>query len=478
MNGYSPKDLFFDEQAREKLITGIAKVEKAVGSTLGPRGNTVLMESQSHTHGMTVTKDGVTVAKSISLLDPVENLAVRVLRQASEETANQSGDGTSTSLVLAKAIIDNFLTVIESDKSLNPNFLIRELRSESAKVVASLEKRSIKVTKGRLKNVATISANNDHKIGAIIADAYKKVGKHGVVTPAKSDTNETYIEVTKGIRMDKGFMNRVFANNQSNDECVMEDSASSHLSVLLSTTEITNISHIENVIADTIQNNKQLVMIANVSRNISNVIAQNVHKGVIRAVVERVSQLEEALSRETNQGNKEHIKKRIASLMGGIGVVYAGGDTSMEQKELYDRIDDAIQAVRSSLEEGILPGGGAALYHESVRLSEENGLTSANSDVEQAHRLAARNILINAMIVPMYRIAGNAGIDLAGLSFTDENLRMGYDVVNNKTVDMIKEGIIDPAKVTKSALLNAVSAASTIMTTNAVVTLARSYESS
>ena len=539
MNGYQPKDLHFDQEAREKLIKGINKVEKAVGSTLGPRGNTVLMESQNHTHGMTVTKDGVTVAKSISLIDPVENLAVRVLRQASEETANQAGDGTTTSMVLAKAIIEEFIKATESNKDLNPNFLIRELRKQTSEIVKNLTNRSIKVTKGRLKNVATISANNDHLIGKIIAEAYKEVGQDGVVTVSKSDTTETHVEVTRGIRMDKGFTSRIFANNEANDELVFEDTKASKLVILLSTTEISNISHIENVIADVIQNNKQLVLIANTTKNIKTVIAQNVSRGTIKACIieppsfgykqnelmsdialmtgatlfsdetgddismiterdlgtaksitadsssavlvsnelneadvdERIEQLKIALKNETTQVNKDHIKKRIASLSGGIAVVYAGGDTQMEQKELYDRIDDAIQAVRSSIEEGILPGGGAALWHESLRI-----LNSGLADSATPEALHASQILMKAMTSPMRRIAENAGADISGISFNDDKMRLGYDAVGMEVVDMINAGIIDPAKVTKSALTNAVSAASTIMTTNAVVTLARSYE--
>jgi len=540
MNGYQPKDLHFDQEAREKLIKGINKVEKAVGSTLGPRGNTVLMESQNHTHGMTVTKDGVTVAKSISLIDPVENLAVRVLRQASEETANQAGDGTTTSMVLAKAIIEEFINSTTSEKSLNPNFLIRELRKQTAEVIKNLEKRAIKVTKGRLKNVATISANNDYAIGKIIADAYKEVGHDGVVTVSKSDTTETHVEVTRGIRLDKGITSRVFANNEAKDEAILEDSPSSKIAILLSTTEISNISHLENVIADVIQKNKQLVIIGNTTTSIKTVIAQNVSRGTIKAciieppsfgykqnelmsdiammtgatlfsdesgndisivlesdlgtaksvtadsssavivsktanedeITERVNQLREALKNEKLSGSREHIKKRIASLSGGIAVVYAGGDTQMEQKELYDRIDDAIQAVRSSIEEGILPGGGAALWHEALRILNSR-LADDHTTLESVH---ASQILMRAMTAPMKRIADNAGADISGISFSDDKMRLGYDAVAMEVVDMINAGIIDPAKVTKSALTNAVSAASTIMTTNAVVTLARSYE--
>jgi chaperonin GroEL len=538
MNGYQPKDLYFDDEARKKLVRGIEKVEKAVGSTLGPRGNTVLMESQTHTHGMTVTKDGVTVAKSISLIDPVENLAVRVLRQASEETANQAGDGTTTSMVLAKAIIEEFIKVTSENTTLNQNFLIRELRKKTSEIVKNLEKRSIKVTRARLKSVATISCNNDPVIGAVISGAYKEVGNSGIVTVAKSDTTETHVEITRGIRLDKGMTSRVFANNEAKDHAIFEDTQKSKIYILLSTTEISNISHLEAVLSHVMKENSQLIIIANTTTSISTVIAQNVNRGTIKACIinppnfgykqnelmsdiammtgatlfsdesgedisiaspgdlgtaktvtadsssavivsktideekinERINQLNEALKGEKMIGNKAHIKNRIASLSGGIAVVFAGGDTQMEQKELYDRIDDAIQAVRSSIEEGILPGGGAALWHESLRIS---GDYYDDSSLEATF---ACRILMMALRSPMYRISQNAGVDISKISFEDKKMRLGYDAVNMKKVDMITAGIIDPAKVTKSALINAVSAASTIMTTNAVVTLARSYE--
>lgn len=202
--GYSPKELSFDDQGRAQLISGIKKLSKAVSSTLGPNGNTVLIESPGHTHGITVTKDGVTVAKSIDLIDPIENLAVRIMRQAADRTATDAGDGTTTSIVLAEAIILSGVGHLSNNPNLNRTELLRSLVEVSELVVEKLKSKGKKLTNAMLIDVATISSNNDKNIGSIIADVYKDVGKNGIVTVEKSQSTETYAETTLGLKIDRG----------------------------------------------------------------------------------------------------------------------------------------------------------------------------------------------------------------------------------------------------------------------------------
>ena len=415
--GYSPKDLHFADKARSKLISGISKMAKAVKSTLGPMGNTVLIESNQHTHGITVTKDGVTVAKSIQLLDPVENLAVQMMREAASRTAANAGDGTTTAIVLTEAIVNQ--GVQELEKAKNKPQVLRDMVDVTNDVVKSLKKRSRAVTKQKLLDVATISANNDKYVGKIIADTYNSVGKNGIVTVEKSQGSETGFETTNGLKIDRGYSSPLFINNHKKDECVMED-----VHILVSDAEINNILVIENILKPIINEGKKLLIVAPCSQQVINTLAANVMKNSLKlcaiippsfgykqhelmqdialsvgatyysektgddlsvisfgdlgyakkiivgrdssiilkddqqvdnvAITQRVDQLWDAHKITTSKQDKEFILSRIASLTGGVGVIYVGGNTDLEQKELFDRVDDAVCAVRSALEEGIL----------------------------------------------------------------------------------------------------------------------------
>ena len=523
--GYSPKDLHFADEARSKLISGISKMAKAVKSTLGPMGNTVLIESNQHTHGITVTKDGVTVAKSIQLLDPVENLAVQMMREAASRTAANAGDGTTTAIVLTEAIVNQ--GVEELQKAKNKPQVLRDMVDVTNDVVSSLKKRSRAVTKQKLLDVATISANNDKYVGKIIADTYNSVGKNGIVTVEKSQGSETGFETTNGLKIDRGYSSPLFVNNHKKDECVMED-----VHILVSDAEINNILTIENILKPIINEGKKLLIVAPCSQQVINTLAANVMKNSLKlcaiippsfgykqhelmqdialsvgatyysektgddlsvisfgdlgyakkiivgrdssiilkddekvdnvAIKERVDQLWDAHKITTSKQDKEFILSRIASLTGGVGVIYVGGNTDLEQKELFDRVDDAVCAVRSALEEGILPGAGLALYQEGLKLQ-----GSKNS------KKIAKAILGGALKEPLLQIQRNAGIENKRV-YNEHNI--GLDVKNNKEGDLINMGIIDPMKVTKQALQNAVSVAVTILSTNAIVTMARTYE--
>ena len=247
----------------------------AVKSTLGPMGNTVIIESPEHTHGITVTKDGVTVAKSIALIDPVENLAVRMMREAADRTATLAGDGTTTAIVLTEALVKAGITNITPYD--NKTEILRELLSETKELIVGLKKESRKISKKMLADVATISANNDSKIGKIIADTYNKVGDNGIVTVERSQTSDTYSETTNGLKIDRGYSSQLFINNHKKDECVLED-----VHILVSDAEITNLLTIENVLKPIIQDGKKLLIVAPCSTNVINTLAANVMKNNLK----------------------------------------------------------------------------------------------------------------------------------------------------------------------------------------------------
>lgn len=529
--GYTPKDLVFDSEGRKKLISGITKMANAVKSTLGPSGNTVLIESPHHTHGITVTKDGVTVARAVDLIDPVENLAVRMMKEAADRTATSAGDGTTTAIVLTEGLVKGGLEMIEPKH--NRTEVLRQMVDMTGKVVDKLKQRSKRVTNSMLIDVATISANNDKEVGKIISDVYKVVGKNGIVTVEKSQTSSTYSETTKGLKIDRGYSSPLFINDQKRDECILED-----VMVLVADIEIANILQIEQVLKPIITENKKLLIIAPCNTNVINTFAANVMKGNLKVCVvpppnfgykqhelmqdiavsvgatyfsektgddlslinfgdlghaakvivdrdkailikssarssadkieERVKQLWDAHAVATKKADKDFILERIASLTGGIGVIFVGGNTDLEQKELYDRVDDAVCAVRSALEEGILPGAGKALYDINV--------WSFLPDTVTPEQDVAARILESAMTAPLIQILDNAGIKYTDVYEGVSEDGYGYNLKTGQKGDLIEMGVIDPLKVTRSALENAVSVATTILSTNAIITMARSYE--
>ena len=531
--GYSPKDIRFGDNGREKLISGITKIAGAVKSTLGPRGNTVLIESPNHTGSITVTKDGVTVAKAVDLLDPVENLAVKMMKEAADKTATSAGDGTTTAIVLTEALVKAGDELITED--LNRIQVLRHMTAIADEVVESLKKKKKKVTKKMLSDVATISANNDKHIGGIIAKVYNEIGTNGIVTVEKSQTSETYAESTHGFKIQRGYYSPYFINDHKRDECVFED-----VMVLVCDAEIHNILQLENVLKPIIQEGKRLLIIAPCAVHVINTLAANVAKGNLKvcaieppsfgykkhelmadialavgakyfsektgddlslmtyadlghaakvivdsnntviinspartdeeAVEERVAQLWAAHAEATKKHDKDFILSRIASLTGGVGVIYVGGSTDIEQKELYDRVDDAVCAVRSALEEGVLPGGGKALLDEALHL---HGVVTDTAELE-----AAFNIICRALETPCKQILANAGLKFEDIYEVDWSLAdgYGYNVKTGEYGDLVQMGVIDPFKVTRSALQNAISVATTILSTDAIITMARTYE--
>jgi chaperonin GroEL len=402
-------------------------------------------------------------------------------------------------------------------------------------VIESLKKKSKKVSTSMLLDVATISANNDREVGKIISDVYKEVGKTGIVTVERSQTTDTYAETTQGLKIDRGYMSPLFINDQSRDECALDD-----VMVLVADIEIANILQIENVLKPIITEGKKLLIVSPCNVNVVNTLAANVMKNNLKMCVvqppsfgykqhelmqdlavsvgatyfsektgddlskisiddlghaakvvigkdktiilksdfkidavkieERVQQLWHAHKIAKKKVDKDHLLERIASLTGGIGVIYVGGNTDLEQKELYDRVDDAVCAVRSALEEGILPGAGKALVDETASLL-ASLVDLQNSDEYDA----ALKMLVNAMMAPFQQILANAGLKPSDVYKDAMPVGHGYNLKTGQTGDLIKMGVIDPLKVTRSALQNSVSVATTILSTNAIITMARAY---
>jgi chaperonin GroEL len=524
------KQLFFDQQGQNKLRNGIAKIAKAVGSTLGPRGKTVLLESEHHIGGISITKDGITVAKTINLFDPVENLAVQLVRQASDRTSTVAGDGTTTSVVLTEALIEAADEYIEEEH--NRTEVIRNINKITDNIVGYLDKKSKKVTDKLLNDVAAISANNDRDLGDMIADAFKQVN---VVTVENSSTPITYTDIIHGMKIDRGWSSKYFVTNEEKEECVMDNPF-----VLLSDVEINNLQSIETALVPVIKTGRPILIIGNLSANAMNALNLNVAKKNLRAchiqppsmgwrkhdlmkdlsvvlgatyysestgddlslidfdgfgkagkvvvtkdktiimrhetsddeaIKEHIDGLRSKHSETNVQYEKEFLQERIANIDGGVGVIYVGANSDIEQKEKYDRVDDAVRAVAAAIEEGILPGGGIALINASQRIKD---------NTEDPNYQAAVDILKTALTSPFSKIVENAGLDKVNVAqpIIDKDVDgFGYDVKNDKYGDMIKMGVIDPAKVTKNALKNAVSVATTILSTEVVITNMRNDES-
>lgn len=520
-----PKRVFLGDSGKNKFRRGIKYLAGAVGSTLGPYGRPVIMESEQHIGQKVITKDGVSVAKAIQLYDPVENLAVNIVKEASLQTAKHAGDGTTTSIVLTEALIneaDNQIT-----EQHNPTLVARYITQHVGDIIERLGKLSKSVTKRRLQDIATISANNDSKLGKMIADLFKSVR---VVHVENSKTDFTYTEVIDGVKVDRGYTTEYFINNEDREVCEMDKPY-----VLLTDMTIEKMSNaiLENVFEPIIKSNASLLIIGNMSEQAKATLAANVIKRNIKAcqiippsngyrqreqmrdlaavlgatfyteesgngvhnitvdglgradrvivssdrtiiyrdeemsegLDKRVNELKSKLSTDISLGERKDIEARIANLTTGIGIVHVGATSDIEQKELFDRVDDAVRAVGAAIEEGILPGGGVALKYIA------DHLIIKSTDVNE---VCAVGILKEALYSPFLQILTNAGV-----SFVDDGVERSINVLefghglNLKTMeygDMLKMGVIDPALVTKSALRNASSVATTIMISECIVT--------
>ena len=509
------KDLKFKSEAKKKLVSGIDKLAEAVGSTLGPSGQCVLIEGDyGEPH---ITKDGVTVANSILLIDPVENLGVSLVKQAAKNTATKAGDGTTTSTVLAQAIIHAY------DKLNGDEFTFRGIKSGIEKlkdfVLEKIDKLSIDLDDEQLQSVATISANNDETLGVLIAEAFKSVGKDGVVTIEKSNTNETKVDVVEGTQISASSVHPLFYTNQEKETSELENPL-----VFLSYSEIPNFLKIKDICEYAIRNNRSLLIISPLDNQVTSALARNKVNGAIKVnvveppsfgqkrkdlledlalllgakvfdenlgdsidsitpnmlgecekavsdidgtvlvmdkkevVEKKIEEIKELLENEDHPVLTAHLQQRLALLHGGVAIIRVGADTEVELKEKLDRVDDAVYAVRAAKKEGILPGGGTTLAY----LASEWEL-----ELDQAE-LRGVEILEDALVAPYIKILSNAGLDPKDFSLS--KFGSGVDATCGCEVeDMIKEGIIDPAMVTKQALQNAVSVATTVLSTDCVI---------
>tara|TARA_R100001591_G_scaffold48562_1_gene59244 strand:- start:3000 stop:4571 length:1572 start_codon:yes stop_codon:yes gene_type:complete len=509
------KNLDFGQPAKEKVIAGAKKLAKAVKSTLGASGKCVIYEDGRGKP--VITKDGVTVAESVVLYDPVENMGATLVKESARNTVKEAGDGTTTATVLTEAIIDQ-LNEAMIDNTIRD--LKEGISSGLKKIIEFLEKTSIDVEGDMLKSVSSISCNNDEELGNIIAEAYEKVGKNGVVLMETSDTEDTIVDVVDGVQFDSGLTSPHFITNVDKHVAELDNPM-----VLTVISEIPNIRKIQNVLEHVIKKGRSLLIIAPVDQQVKSALLMNKVKGNIKVSIidppgfgptrtgamediaimtgstvineelgddldlisvehlgeadfcvtddkttvltidnvpddltERIDGLVKSIANEKNGFIKTQLEKRLATLSGGVGIIRVGAGSKVELKEKKDRVEDAIYATKAALKEGIVPGGGAALYWASQKIKPTN---------------AGEKVLLEAIKSPFYTILNNAGIDYRDC---DSKGMCGIDVVSGECVNMIDAGIVDPVLVTKSALKNAVSVATTIMSADCVISNIRADE--
>ncbi len=513
------KKLAFKEEGRDKLIAGIDKLAAAVSSTLGAGGRTVVIEDDfGNPH---VTKDGVTVAEGVYLDDAVENLGCTMLKSASKNTASKAGDGTTTSTVLAHAIIHSYIK--SGCKECSFRDVKTGIEKASEYVIGQLEKKASKIDDKKLEYVSVISANNDQALGKLIADAYRAAGDNGVVTHQPSKTTDTYVDVVEGTHLSGTSESHHFYTNAEKETTELENPL-----IFLCTSNIPNVRRIQNILEHAIKQNRSILLIAPLEAQPMAALAMNKVKGNIKVnvisppsfglkrkdilddialltgakvvnedlgdaldgigpdvlgeaekaisdsdgttlafngkpeeVEDRIKYLRDLLDSEDHHVMTRHIEKRLAVLSGGVAIINVGGETEVEQKERIDRVDDAVHAVKAAKKEGILPGGGAALEYIS-----RNHSTKLSSSEKTGW-----DILMNSIRAPFKIIMENAGFEPSTVRL--DKWGIGVDVIDGKVKDMRRAGIIDPLMVTKSALKNAVSVATTILSTDAVISNVR-----
>jgi chaperonin GroEL len=518
------KQLKFSEEARAAMLKGVDKLTEAVRATLGPKGRNVVLDKKFG--APTITKDGVSVAKEIELEDPFENMGAQMVREVASKTSDVAGDGTTTATVLAQAILR------EGNKNVtagaNPMAIKRGIDRAVEAVVADLAKRSI-LTKdhGQIAQVATISANNDKVIGELIANAMDKVGKDGVITVEEAKSIETVLDVVEGMQFDKGYLSPYFCTDMEKMTATLEDA-----SILIYDKKISSMKDLLPVLERVLQQGKPLLIVSediegealatlvvNKLRGTLNVAAvkapgfgdrrkamlediailtggkviseeaglklENTRlddlghgarividkenttiiegKGEKKSIEGRINQIKRQIEESTSDYDKEKLQERLAKLAGGVAVIKVGASTEVEMKEKKARVEDALHATRAAVEEGIVAGGGVAL----VRALKALDKVSAEGDESVGVKVVRK-----ALEAPLRWIAQNAGAEgsIVVEKVKGEKENVGFDAETGEYVDMIKAGIIDPTKVTRTALQNAASVAALLITTECMVT--------
>ena len=516
-------------EARKKIVKGINIVADAVTATLGPNGRNVIYTEYGEVRS---TKDGVTVAKQIEKLeDPLEELGVQMIKQASIKTANNAGDGTTTSTLLAQAIINEGLSYL--DKGANAVEIKRGIDSAVKEVVNSLRKEVSKdiTSETQLEQVATISANNDVEIGKLIATAMEKVGREGIVTIEESKTGETYLETVEGMQFDRGYKSHYFVTNNSDMTCTLEEPF-----ILIADKKFTQVKDLLPILESISSTGKSLFIIAEDvdGEALSTLIVNKIRgtlkvaavkapdfgdrrklilediatmtggqvfssekgmkldkfswdwfgkarlvtltkdqttivdgKGTVEKIEARIEELQLQIEKSIVPFEKEKLQERLAKFIGGVAIIHVGGNSELEMKETKDRVDDALHATKAAIEEGIVPGGGAALLYAREAITKSKLELSSDLHI-------GKQIVYKACAAPFMKILTNAGYSegecyglINNLGGTDN--WKGYNIKSETFVDMKEAGIIDPSKVTRNALENAASVAGTVLLTEAAI---------
>ena len=515
-------------ESREKLLNGVNQLANAVVSTLGPNGRNVVI-AQPGGMNPSSTKDGVTVAKSVELEDPVENMGAQIVKQAAIQTADKAGDGTTTSTLLTRELLTEGMKYLSSGNR-NAVSIKRGMDKAARAIVASLQELSTDISsEEQIEQVATISSNNDPEIGKLIATAMDKVGREGVVTVEESKTNETTLETVEGMQFDRGYKSPYFVTNNSTMQASLEDPY-----ILLYDGKINQVKELLPILESVSQQNKPLLivaedidgealaaMIVNKMRGILKCCAvkapdfgeRRTHilediailtngtviskqkgmrldkitfdqlgtsrgvtvekdkttivdgSGTEEAIVARLEEIKDQIDRAESAYATEALQNRLAKMAGGVAIINVGGFTETEMKEKKDRVDDALHATRAAIDEGVVSGGGVALLNAKENL----GTIDTNNDADEELGV---EILLNAIEKPFTQILLNAGITKyhSILSKVEaDNDGTGFNIKSATFVNMIKEGIIDPTKVTRTALENAVSVAGTMLITECTI---------
>jgi len=518
------KMIAFDQEAREAIRRGIGKLAKAVKVTLGPKGRNVIL--QKSFGSPTVTKDGVSVAKEIELEDTYENMGAQMVREVASKTSDVAGDGTTTATVMAEAIFNEGLRAVTA--GVNPIQLKQGIEAAVADINEKLAKMSIKIkSKEEMANVASIAANNDREIGNLLADAMEKVGKDGVITVDEGKSLTTEVEWVEGMQFDRGYLSPYFVTDSTSMQCVLEEPY-----ILVFEKKLSNIKEIVPVLEAVVQQKKPLLIIAeDVDGEALATLVINRLRGTFqccavkapgygdrrKAMLEdiailtnglaifealgrkldsltlvdlgrakkvivdkdnctiiegagkssnikaRIDQIRREIENTTSDYDREKLEERLAKLAGGVAKLNVGAATESEMKEKKARVEDALHATRAAVEDGILPGGGVALLRASSQVSAAD---DASDDIKTGYQ-----IVLRACRAPLTTIAANAGKD-GGIiceKVLEGKGNFGYNALTDVFEDLVKSGVIDPAKVTKTALSNAASVATLLLTSDALI---------
>jgi len=519
------KDVRFSSDARDRMLRGVNVLADAVKVTLGPKGRNVVIDKAFG--APRITKDGVTVAKEIELSDKFENMGAQMVREVASKTNDEAGDGTTTATVLAQAIVREGAKSVAA--GMNPMDLKRGVDLAVEAVVADLKKRSKKVKdSSEIAQVGTISANGEVEIGKMIAEAMQKVGNEGVITVEEAKSLETELEVVEGMQFDRGYLSPYFITNADKMVCEMENPY-----ILLHEKKLSSLQSMLPVLEAVVQSTRPLLIVAEdiEGEALATLVVNKLRGGLKVAAVKapgfgdrrkamledmailtggqvisedlgiklenvgldmlgtakrvsidkdnttivdgagkkadinaRCGQIRQQIEQTTSDYDREKLQERLAKLAGGVAVIRVGGATEVEVKERKDRVDDALNATRAAVEEGIVPGGGAALVYAVKALDKLKG---ANEDQN-----VGVNIVRRALETPCRQIASNAGADasvIVGKLRESKSETFGYNAQNGEFCDLVKEGIIDPTKVVRTALQDAASVASLLITTEAMV---------